>query len=190
MKGLKRFGVLLGLICFVATFVGCGFSKEEHEKTVAELKGVQFELDKAKFKLEKAKYDLNNRTIALKEAESRISGMEKSLADAKKEFQALMAQHKKEKLTLQAPLVGVSEEAAFLRQKVAELTHGLQTMEREARITREANEVLKGEVDVLTSEKNQLQDLLGDQRARLAELERQLKTFQDPNKKLKIDPLK
>lgn len=182
MKGLKQFGVLFAVVSLALTLGGCGVSKEEHQKTVAELNGVKAELEKKEADLNRVRFDLDKRTIELKQAKLETRETAEALTKARNELQTALKRHQREVKTIQAPLVGVGREAAFLRQKVDELTQGLLRRGEELGLFKDANETLRGQVGELTEEKTRLQGLLEDRKAKISELERRLRGFQDGTK--------
>lgn len=170
MKGLRRFGVPVSLICLLLAQAGCGVGREEHEEVLARLEKVNTELVTAKTELESTRK-------ALERAGTRIMEMERSLGEDRKKLETLLKSRGREKRTVQAPLIGAQQEIEFLRQKVEELMEGLKQTSGELDLTRKANEALQGQVSDLTGERDRLRELLSNREAEFKVLERRLETI-------------
>lgn len=78
MKNKKNGLIILSTIFVVFTLIGCGVSKDEHEKTVAELAKTKAELEKANLKIaEMEKSVLNIPKINTADIQGQLQAAEK-----------------------------------------------------------------------------------------------------------------
>jgi len=190
MKLLSHRVTVPALTAVVLALVGCGISKDEYEKSVSELNKARAEILKAKDELEgtkkeanKTRAELAKTMVDLEKANTKIVDMEKSFTIAQNQLKMTVERHKKEKQAIQAPLLSTRHEAVYLRQKLDELIHALKKSRNELIMARKANEILRGQMNKLTNERNQLQERVENQQAKFTELERKLKAFQAPASK-------
>ena len=95
---MKKFGQVLTCVFVVfalIALVGCGVSKEDHEKVVSDLNKTKANLEKSTAELTKAKADLA-------QANSKTAALEKSLNDAKGQSEEKVAAAQQQAGDLQA----------------------------------------------------------------------------------------
>lgn len=146
MKIFERAMTLLVIAITALGLVGCVISKDKHEKILAQL-------EKTKAELAKANAELSQANAKLGQANTKIAGMEKLLADAQHGQRIAHKKQTRGKQLLRASLASAQREAAVLRQQMDELTQRLLEVNNELNITRQANEILRGQIDELTKEK-------------------------------------
>jgi chromosome segregation ATPase len=113
MKALKRVLTLFFLTLGIIALVGCGVSKEEHEKAVSELSKTKEELAQAKTKMADMEKSLNQAQAQLQSQAREPSPAEKSAAVEKPTTADTGMQDK---------LAAARKEATDLRAKVESLT--------------------------------------------------------------------
>jgi hypothetical protein len=145
MKAFKQTVALLTVYIALIGLVGCGISKEEHEKVLSQVEMANAQLAKTRAELEQA-----NKKIAKMEA-SQPEEQNKLRIDLKKQRRA--------RQLLRASLADSQRETTILRQQLDELTQSLMKVSRELDVTRQANEVLKRQIDALMEEKGRSQEL-------------------------------
>lgn len=146
MKALRQSVALFAATIAVAGLVGCGISKDDHEKIVSELDKTRAELSRAEGKLH--------------EANIKILEMKNSLVEAQNQCKIAIRKHERGKKQMQAALVASQREATILRQQLEELKHNLTKATNEANILKQTNKILRGQVEDVVNEKNQLQNLI------------------------------
>ena len=108
---MKKFGQVLTCIFVVfalIALVGCGVSKEDHEKVVSDLNKTKADLEKSKADLDKAKADLT-------QANSKAAALEKSLNEAKGQSEAKVAAAQTQAGDLQSKVDSLTKENADLQ---------------------------------------------------------------------------
>jgi len=125
---MKKFGQ--GLTCvFVVValiaLVGCGVSKEDHEKVVSDLNKTKADLDKSKADLSKAQADLA-------QANSKAAALEKSLNEAKGQSEEKVAAAQKQTGDLQAKVDTLSKEKTDLEGMLEKLKTQLADLQKKA----------------------------------------------------------
>jgi chromosome segregation ATPase len=143
MKALQQALTLLLLMIAIFGLVGCGISKDEHEKVVSQLEQANAQL--AKFSAE------------LEQANAKIAKMEKSQTDDVAGLKLALKKHKRARKLLRASLASSQRETTILRQQLDELTQSLIKVSTELDITSQANEELKRQIVKLTQEKRRSQ---------------------------------
>ena len=113
MKALKRWLTLFSVALAVIALVGCGVSKEEHEKAVSELSKTKEELAQAKTKMADMEKSLSEALTQFKSQAREPSPAEKSAAVEKPAAVDTGMQDK---------LAAAQKEATDLRAKVESLT--------------------------------------------------------------------
>ena len=102
MKISNGFGAVFIVAALVLTFLGCGISTEEHEKTIAELNTARTELKKANakiaemgktlLKIPKIDPELKNRLDAAQQQARNLGAKVKSLATENSNLNAKLSQ--------------------------------------------------------------------------------------------------
>ena len=134
---VARYSVtMLAVAGLVICFIGCGISKEEHEKTVSEI-------EKTKVKLDRMKAELKETRARLDQANTKSADMEKTLTKTRNQLKIALKKHKREKQVLKAALAAARNELAYLRQKLEELTQNYLRTASELDMTKHANEILR-----------------------------------------------
>jgi cell division protein FtsB len=140
--GMKAFSHTLTLLLVNTVsvgLVGCGISKEEHEKVV--------------FHLEQANAQLAKSSAELEQANEKIAKMEKSQTDDAAEVRIAIKKHRRAEKLLRASLVNSQRETTILRQQLDKLTQSLRKASRELDVTKQANEELIRQINELMKEK-------------------------------------
>lgn len=123
---MKKFGqgwtCVLVVVAIIA-LVGCGISKEDHEKVVSELNKIKADLDKSKADLSKAQADLA-------QANSKAAALEKSLNEAKGQSEEKVAAAQKQAGDLQAKVDTLSKEKADLEGMMEKLKTQLADLQK------------------------------------------------------------
>ena len=114
---MKKFGQVVTCVFVVFALiglVGCGVSKDDHEKVVSDL-------NKTKADLEKSKADLNKAKADLAQANSKVAALEKSVNDAKGQSDEEVAAAQKQAGDLQAKVESLTKENADLQGMLEKL---------------------------------------------------------------------
>jgi hypothetical protein len=123
---MKKFGQVLTCVLVVfalVALVGCGVSKEDHEKVVSDLNKTKADLDKSTAELNKAKADLA-------QANSKAAALEKSLNEAKGQTEEKVATAQKQAGDLQAKLDSLTKENAELESMLDKLKAQLAELQK------------------------------------------------------------
>jgi chaperonin cofactor prefoldin len=123
---MKKFGQVLACVFVVVALialVGCGVSKEDHEKVVSELNKTKADLDKSTAELNKAKADLT-------QANSKAAALEKSLNEAKGQSEEKVAAAQKQAGDLQAKVDSLTKENADLESTLDKLKAQLAELQK------------------------------------------------------------
>jgi len=121
---MKKFGQVVTCVFVVfalIALVGCGVSKEDHEKVVSELTKTKADLEKSKADLEKSKADLNKAKADLTQADSKVAALEKSVNEAKGQNEQKVAGAQNEAGDLQAKVDSLTKENADLQSMLEKL---------------------------------------------------------------------
>ena len=145
MKAFKQTLTLLMVNIALIGLAGCGISKDEHEKVVSQL--------------EKANVQLAQTRAELEQANTKIAKMEELQPDDQHALRMSLKKHKRARQLLRASLADSQRETTILRQQLDELTQSLMKVSRELDVTKQANEVLKRQIDELMKEKRRSQEL-------------------------------
>jgi chromosome segregation ATPase len=145
MKAFKQTVTLLIMNITLIGLVGCGISKDEHEKVVSQLEKVNEELAKTRSDLEQT----NKKMIKLDALQP----------DEPNKLRIALRKEKRARKLLRASLADSQRETTILRQQLDELTQSLMKVTRELDVTKQANEVLKRQIDELMKEKTRLQEM-------------------------------
>jgi len=138
MKALKRLLTLFFVALAITALVGCGVSKEEHEKAVSELNKTKAELAQAKTKMADMEKSLSEAQAQLKSQAKEPSPTEKPV---------LVEKPGAVDTGMQDKLAAAQKEATDLRAKVESLTG--------------ENANLKGMLDKLKAQYAEIQKKLG-----------------------------
>ena len=114
MKAFRQALTSIFVVLAIIAFVGCGVSKEEHEKAISQINKAKAELEKTVAELSKSKADLA-------QAMSKVADMEKSLSDAQAQPK-IAANEPAADTGTQEKLAAAQKEANELRAKVESLT--------------------------------------------------------------------
>ncbi|UCB48768.1 MAG: hypothetical protein JSW56_16855 [Deltaproteobacteria bacterium] len=145
MNAFKQTVTLLVVNIALIGLAGCGVSKDEHEKVLSQL-------DKANALLAETRAELE-------QANSKIASMEKLPPNDQHDLSIALKKHKRARQLLRASLADSQRETTILRQQLDELTQSLMKVTRELDVTKQANEVLKQQIDELMKEKTRLQEV-------------------------------
>lgn len=118
MKALHQVCLSLLVAMSVLALIGCGVSKEEHERAVTELSRVKAELDKTVIELNNTKKDLAqamSRNAGLEQAFSEVQAKLKSASAGAAATMSTAAQD------LQAKVKNLTSENAALKQMIDKL---------------------------------------------------------------------
>ena len=146
MTLFRRVLTYLIVSLWLVAFLGCGVSKEEHEKTVSELKNTKMALEKAMADLDRNKTDLT-------QAKTKMASLEKSLAESQAQIKiasektALENKNRESNKAMLDKLAASQKEAQELRVMVKNLTG--------------ENTDLKSMIDKLKTEYAEIQKKLG-----------------------------
>jgi hypothetical protein len=113
MKALKHFSMLVAAMVAVVALVGCGVSKEEHEKAVSELSKTKAELAQAKTKMADMQKSVG-------EAQAQLKSQAKAPSPA--EQPAVAEKPGMVDTGMQDKIAAAQKETSDLRAKVESLT--------------------------------------------------------------------
>jgi septal ring factor EnvC (AmiA/AmiB activator) len=150
MKAFKQTVMLLMVNIALIGLAGCGIDKEEHEKVVSQLEEANALLAKTRAELE--------------QANTKIANMKVLQPDDQQALKTALKKHKRARRLLRASLADSQRETTILRQQLDELTQSLMKVSRERDVTKQANEVLKRQIDELMRDKRRSQELTEEKR--------------------------
>jgi septal ring factor EnvC (AmiA/AmiB activator) len=133
MKAFKQTVTLLMVNIALIGLLGCGISKEEHHRVLSQLEMANAQLAKTRAELE--------------QANKKIAKIEASQPDEQSKLGIELKKQKRARQLLRASLADSQRETTILRQQLDELTHRLMKVSRELEVTRQANEVLKRQIE-------------------------------------------
>jgi septal ring factor EnvC (AmiA/AmiB activator) len=133
MKAFKQTVTLLTVNIALIGLLGCGISKEDHERVLSQLEMANAQLAKTRAELE--------------QANKKIAKIEASQPDEQGKLGIELKKQKRARQLLRASLADSQRETTILRQQLDELTHRLMKVSRELEVTRQANEVLKRQIE-------------------------------------------
>lgn len=136
MKNFKRFMMVMIVTVFSVALVGCGVSKEEHDKTVSELNKTKSELAQANARLAEMDKQLNEAKTQLESAakapetiEEKSEVVEKPLTEDKG-MQDKLAVFEKEALDLREQVKSLTSENSRLNELLETLKAQLSALKQ------------------------------------------------------------
>jgi len=173
MKFLNDLMVLIGLMVIAFVLVGCGISKDEHEKIASELYKTKIEIDKTKTELTKTqkefantktelhkiKAELDKTKMELKQANAEFAEMEKTCNEARSLLKIDLEKQVKEGQAIKFQLIGSRHEVAYLKEELGELLNRFMKTAEELDMTQNANQILRTQMAELIKEKKRLEKL-------------------------------
>lgn len=179
MKFLNNLTALMGVTGIVFVLVGCGISKDEHEKisselyktkveidktkaeltktkkefanTETELSKIRAALDKTRAELGKTKIELDKTKMELKRTNAELVGMEKALNKTQSLLKIDL-----EKQAIKSQLIAARHEAVYLKEEFGELLNRFLKTTEELNMAQKANEILRTQMNELINEKDRL----------------------------------
>jgi chromosome segregation ATPase len=125
---MKKFGQVLTCVFVVfalVALVGCGVSKEDHEKVVSDLNKVKADLERSAAELKKANADLA-------QANTKAAALEKTLNKVNRESEEKVAAAQKQCGDVQAKVDSVTKENAELKGMLDKLKAQLADLQKKA----------------------------------------------------------
>lgn len=190
MSGLNHAIPLSLLAVLFFCLSGCGVSEEEHQNVVSQLDKVKTELDEVRALLNKKESELAETKTALSHETKRVLDSEKTVMKAQDQLKSEKQKHRQERQALQSPLTAARNESDYLRQKLEEMTQNFFKVSRELEMIKQANQILKEQINETTLEKRRFQEMVKTQERKITDLENRFGELQTQPKSLPSSPPK